>query len=80
MQIFFINFASRCKQSDTVPHYLPLVSLTPVANLPPVVHLHCEYLRIFEKVRNNPIVILRGLGKMIHEKNTKAKNLVMPSL
>ncbi len=48
---------------------LPPVSLTPVANLPPVlltpvVHLDLEIsLRIFEKIRNDPYVIIRGLGE-----------------
>ncbi len=37
---------------------LPPVSLTPV------VHLELRiYPRIFEKIRNNPIVIIRGLGE-----------------
>jgi hypothetical protein len=29
--------------------------------------------RIFEKIRNDPNVIIRGLGKVIHEKNLKQK-------
>jgi hypothetical protein len=48
---------------------LPPVSLTLVANLPlvsltPVVHLGLLIsLRIFEKIRNDPNVIIRGLGE-----------------
>jgi hypothetical protein len=48
---------------------LPPVSLTPVANLPPVsttpvVHLDLPISpRIFEKIRNDPNVIIRVLGK-----------------
>ncbi len=56
---------------------LPPVSLTPVANLPPVsttqgelvaltpvVHLDLRISpRIFDKIRNDPKVILRGLGE-----------------
>ncbi len=47
---------------------LPTVSLTPVANLPPVsltpvVHLDLRISpRIFKKIRNDPNVIIRGLG------------------
>ncbi len=47
--------------------YLPPVLLTPVANLPPVsltpvVHLDLQISpRIFEKIRNDPNVIIRGL-------------------
>jgi hypothetical protein len=47
---------------------LPPVSLIPVANLPPVsltpvVHLDLRISpRIFEKIRNDPNVIIRGLG------------------
>jgi hypothetical protein len=45
------------------------VSLTPVANLPPVlltpvVHLDLRISpRNFEKIRNDPNVIIRGFGK-----------------
>jgi hypothetical protein len=47
---------------------LPPVSLTPV------VHLELRKSpRIFEKIRNGPNDILRGLGKLIHEKNQKSK-------
>jgi hypothetical protein len=38
--------------------HLPLVSLTPVANL----ELRISQ-RIFEKIRNDPYGILRGLGE-----------------
>jgi hypothetical protein len=47
---------------------LPPVSLTPVANLPPVsltpvVQFDLRISsRIFEKIRNDPNVIIRGLG------------------
>jgi hypothetical protein len=47
---------------------LPPVSLTPVINLPPVsttpvMHLGLRISpQIFEKIRNDPIVIVRGLG------------------
>jgi hypothetical protein len=48
---------------------LPPVSLIPVANLPPVsltpvVHLDLRISpRIFEKIRNDPNVFIRGLGE-----------------
>ncbi len=48
---------------------LPAVSLTPGANLPPVsltpvVHLDLRISSlIFEKIRNDPNAIIRGLGK-----------------
>ncbi len=48
---------------------LPPVSLTPVANFPPVsltpvVHLDLRISpRVFEKIRNDHIVIIRGLGE-----------------
>jgi hypothetical protein len=48
---------------------LPPVSLTSAANSPPVsltpvVHLHLRISRrIFKKIQNNPIVIIRGLGE-----------------
>jgi hypothetical protein len=48
---------------------LPPVSLTSVANLPPVsltpvMHLDLRISpRIFEKIRNDPKVIIRGLGE-----------------
>jgi hypothetical protein len=50
--------------------HLPLVSLTPVANLELGISP-----RIFEKIRNDPNGIIRGWGKLIHEK-TRSKNLV----
>jgi hypothetical protein len=55
---------------------LPPVSLTPVAT--GVVDTGGQPLaantpRIFEKIRNGPTGILRGLGKLIHEKNQKQK-------
>ncbi len=48
---------------------LPPVLLTPAANLPPVsltpvVHLNLRISpRIFEKIRNDPNFIFRGLGQ-----------------
>ncbi len=43
---------------------LPPVSLPPVANLPPVVHIDLRISpRIFEKTRNDPNIIIRGLGE-----------------
>ncbi len=69
------------------PEILSLVSLTPVANLSPlllipVVHLDLRiYPRIFEK---NFKVVLLGYsgagGKLIHEKKPEAKNLLTLSL
>jgi hypothetical protein len=42
-----------------------------------MVHLDMQIsLRIFEKIRNDPSVIYMGLGKIIHEKKSEAKNLV----
>ncbi len=58
---------------------LPPVSFIPVANLPPVsltpvVHLDLWISpRIFQKVWNDPNVIFRAWGKVIHEKNLKQK-------
>jgi hypothetical protein len=41
---------------------LPPVSLTPVAYLPPVVHLDLRISpRIFGKIRNDPNVVFKGL-------------------
>ncbi len=65
---------------------LPPVALIPVAiatgvvdgwqNLILVVHLDLQKSpQIFGKIRNDPKVIFRGLGKMIHEKNLKQKIL-----
>jgi hypothetical protein len=65
---------------------LPPVLLTPVANLPPVsltlvVHLDLRISpRIFEKIRNDPNVIIRGLGEGDSLKKPEAKNLVTLSL
>jgi hypothetical protein len=55
--------------------HLPPVSLTPVANL----ELRISP-RIFEKIRNSPNVIIRGLGETDSRKKTEAKNLVTLSL
>ncbi len=55
--------------------YLPPVSMTPV------VHLDLRIsLRIFEKIRNGPNSILRGLGETDTWKNPEVKNLVTLSL
>jgi hypothetical protein len=35
--------------------------------------MSCEYPRISEQIRNGPNGVLRGLGKLIHEKNLKSK-------
>jgi hypothetical protein len=49
--------------------YLPPVSATPV------VHLELRISpRIFEKIRNGSVGILRVLGEMIHEKNRSRKS------
>jgi hypothetical protein len=37
--------------------------------------LTCIYLRIVEKIGNDPSVIFRGMGKVIREKNLKQKIL-----
>jgi hypothetical protein len=55
------------------------VLLIPAAILPPVllilvVHLDLQISQpIFDKILNDPSVIFRDLGKMIHEKNLKQK-------
>ncbi len=82
---------------------LPPVSFKPVANLPPVslipeaichrCHWHrwqiCHRVvdldlrispRIFDKIRNDPNVIIRGLGEGDSWKKPEAKNLVTLSL
>jgi hypothetical protein len=65
---------------------LPPVSLTSAANLPPVslipvVNLEVRISpRIFEKFRNGPNGILRGLGETDSWKKPEAKNLVTLSL
>jgi hypothetical protein len=51
--------------------HLPPVSLTPMANL----ELRISP-RIFEKIRNGPNGIIRGLGETDSRKNPAAKNLV----
>ncbi len=54
---------------------LPLVSLTPV------VHLDLRISpQIFGKIRNDPNVIIRGLGEDDSWKKPEAKNLVTLSL
>jgi hypothetical protein len=54
---------------------LPPVSLTPVANL----ELQISP-RIFEKIRNDPNGILRGLGETDPGKKPEVENLVTLSL
>ncbi len=51
--------------------HLPLVSMTPVVYLE---------LQIFEKIRNGPNGILRGLGETDSWKNPEVENLVTLSL
>ncbi len=52
---------------------VPVANLSPVSSIP-VVHLDLRISpRIFEKIRNDPKFIFRGLGEMIHEKNMKQK-------
>jgi len=55
--------------------HLPPVSLTPVANL----ELRISP-RIFEKIRNGPNGIIRGLGETGSRKKPELKNLVTLSL
>ncbi len=55
--------------------HLPPVPLTPVANL----ELRISS-RIFEKIRNGPNSIIRGLGETGSRKKPEAKNLVTLSL
>ncbi len=77
----------RCQQhKGNLWQNLPPVSLIPVANLlpvslTPVVHLDLRISpRIFEKIRNDPIVIIRGLEEGDSWKKPEAKNLVTLSL
>jgi hypothetical protein len=47
--------------------------LTPVANLPTVTMMHLDLRispRIFEKIRNDPMLFSGAWGKVIHEKKT----------
>jgi hypothetical protein len=55
--------------------HLPPLSLTPVANLELPISL-----RIFEKIRNDPSDIIRGLGETDSRKKPEAKNLVTLTL
>ncbi len=59
---------------EGVFHLTPVL-LTPVANL----ELRISS-RIFEKIRNNPNGIIRGLGETDSRKKPEAKNLVTLSL
>ena len=57
-----------------------VVDLPPVS-LIPVVHLDSQISpRIFEKIRNDPNGIIRGLGETDSRKKPEAKNLVTLSL
>jgi hypothetical protein len=50
--------------------------LLPPVSTAPAVRLEQRISpRIFEKIQNGPYVILRGLGKLIHEENQKSKTL-----
>jgi hypothetical protein len=54
---------------------------SPPVSLTPVVHLDLRIsLRIFEKIRDDPNVIIRGLGEGDSWKKPEAKNLVTLSL
>ncbi len=64
-KVFFISFGHL---------WVVAVQWTPVANLPPAVHLDLRISpRIIEKIRNEPSVIFRGLGKDGSWKNLKHK-------
>ncbi len=53
----------------------------PPVSLTPVVHLDLRISpRIFEKIRNDPNVIIRGLREGDSSKKSEAKNLVTLSL
>jgi hypothetical protein len=57
-------------KSDIVPFFA--TSVVDIGGV--VVHLDLRISsQIFEKIRNDPNVIFRGWGKMIHEKNLKQK-------
>ncbi len=67
---FFLKFAEIFAIQGALP-----VSTTPAANLPPLVHLKLRISQwLFEKVRNGPIEILWGWGKLIHKKNWNRKS------
>jgi hypothetical protein len=61
---------------------VPLVSLTPVANLPlmlliPVGHLELLISpRICEKIQNDPTFFSGAWGSMVQEKNLKQKKSI----
>ncbi len=63
----FPNKVIKIFQFESFCH-LPPVSLTPVANLEMRISP-----RIFEKIRNSPKVIIRGLGETDSRKNQKQK-------
>ncbi len=75
----YINFCLQVHFEVSVAwycsNYLPPVSMTPV------VHLDLRISpRNFEKIRNDPNVIIRGLGEGDSWKKPEAKNLVTLSL
>ncbi len=77
----------RCQQHNpNLWQNLPLVSLTPVANLPlvsltQVMHFDLRISpQIFQKIWNDPNVIIRGLGEGDLWRKPEAKNLVTLSL
>ncbi len=52
-----------------------LAAGAPLVSLIPVMHLDLRISpRIFGKIRNDPTVTFRGLGKVIHEINLKQKS------
>jgi hypothetical protein len=62
-------------------HYLPPVSLTPVANLPPASLIPVAIISAnFRKNSNGPNAILWGWGEADSSKKPEAKNLVTLSL
>jgi hypothetical protein len=72
---FFRKFAEIFASLGAPPVSTTPVSLTPVANL----ELRISP-RIFEKIRNDPNGIIRGLGETDSRKIPEAKNLVTLSL
>ncbi len=69
------KFDTGIKNTSGIVANLPKVSLIPI------VHLDLQIsLRIFEKIRNDPKAIIRGLGEDDSRKKPEAKNLVTLSL
>jgi hypothetical protein len=71
VKIFLLEGFFHLPPVSLPPVSLPPVSLTPVANL----ELRISP-RIFEKIRNGPDGIIRGLGETDSRKKPEAKNLV----